>query len=126
MTREKLTLILLVASVIMLVMISRIQRDQTQQETNQEQQLPTTNQTIAEDKMPDFVRDEFMDGCIKDGFLSTPYCECAYNYLDKKMTNGEFYKFAHEYDSYDEIPLEIYDTFDACIDYLPPSQRDAL
>ncbi len=40
MTREKLTLILLVASVIMLVMISRIQRDQTQQETNQEQQLP--------------------------------------------------------------------------------------
>ena len=70
--------------------------------------------TDQSDKMTSAERASFIEGCSPDD-PNDPYCVCVFNYLDRTLTNDEFWDLAIKYGETDQIPDEMVTAAETCL-----------
>ena len=65
------------------------------------------------DKMTASERQAFLDGCDPDR-TGDPSCICMFNYLDRTLTNKEFWDLAYRVDD-GQIPDVMVDAAESCL-----------
>lgn len=87
------------------------------QEPDTEPTLNTRTDYLPEsDTLPKQDKQDFINGCSPDG-QDMAYCNCAFNYLDSRLTNKEFVDMANNIDA-NNLPDIFVDAVENCVSKL--------
>lgn len=73
-------------------------------------------QKPEDDTLGYFISESYMEGCLEknDSDAMYDYCLCTFNYLDKNMTNDEFFELGLEIEN-GNIPPMMNEAINSCL-----------
>lgn len=67
---------------------------------------------------PSHVKEEYMAGCVDGNMINIDYCECTFNYLESRMSFGEFVTMTMEFQETQVMNEDTTNAIEHCADFL--------